>query len=74
MVDILGYTEDEALHELIDIQNESNISADMFDIREQNGQEQDQMISPEQIEKMDVVNMQYKEDGAEAIEDTENEV
>lgn len=74
MVDILGYTEDEALHELIDIQNESNISADMFDIREQNGQEQDQMISPEQIEKMDVDNMQYKEDGAEAIEDTENEV
>ena len=39
MVEKLGYTEEEAVQELMEIEKESSISADMIDMAEQAGQE-----------------------------------
>ena len=39
MVEKLGYTEEEAVQELMEIEKESSISADMVDMAEQAGQE-----------------------------------
>lgn len=39
MVEKLGYTEEEAIQELLEIQNEGGISADAFDISDRSAQE-----------------------------------
>ena len=61
MVEKLGYTEEEAVQELMEIEKESSISADMIDMAEQAGQEANSINPNEEPEA--------KEDDEEAAED-----
>ena len=61
MVEKLGYTEEEAVQELMEIEKESSISADMVDMAEQAGQEANSINPNEEPEA--------KEDDEEAAED-----
>ena len=61
MVEKLGYTEEEAVQELMEIEKESSISADMVDMAEQAGQKSDFMSPSEEPEA--------KEEDEEAAED-----
>ena len=61
MVEKLGYTEEEAVQELVEIEKESSISADMVDMAEQAGQEANAINPNEEPEA--------KEEDEEAAED-----
>ena len=61
MVEKLGYTEEEAVQELMEIKKESSISEDMVDMAEQAGQKSDFMSPSEEPEA--------KEEDEEAAED-----
>lgn len=61
MVDVLGYTEEEALQELKDIQEESSITLDRFDISDRMAQEGNP-VNPEEEPKAEEENETAAED------------
>ena len=61
MVDVLGYTEEEALQELKDIQEESSITLDRFDISDRMAQEGNP-VNPEEEPKAEEENEEAAED------------